>query len=62
MRSETVQRLLARWKCARKGHSLQWVRNVYGDSINFISNGNRSEWRCECCGTFQFRPELMPEP
>lgn len=56
-----VLTLRARWQCFRTGHSLKWVRNIYGDEIVFASNGNRSEWKCTHCGIYHFRPELHRE-
>ena len=37
---------LKRKKCE---HDYEFVRNIYGDEINWCG-GYRSEWRCKKCG------------
>lgn len=39
-------------------HDYEFVRNIYGDEINF-RNGNRSEWRCKKCGKIEYRRYLQ---
>lgn len=41
-------------------HNYAWVRNIYGDMINYCG-GMRSEWRCVDCGKWTLRPNLEPE-
>lgn len=37
-----------------------WVRNIYGDEINYISCKYlcRSEWRCKYCGRIIYKKFL----
>lgn len=39
-------------------HDWEFVRNIYGDEINF-RNGNRSEWQCKKCGKIEWRKNLQ---
>ena len=56
-----VRALRARHYCWKTGgHVDRFVRNIYGDQINY-HNGMRSEWRCNCCGRYKLRPELNRE-
>lgn len=49
----------ARLSCLLSGgHSFKWARNIHGDQIIFLSNGNRSEWLCQKCGAGIFRADL----
>lgn len=41
-------------------HNYIFMRNIYGDEINFRS-GKRSEWRCFGCGHFKYKDELVKE-
>lgn len=34
------------------------ICNFYGDMIDDYACGSRSEWLCEDCGRFSFRPEI----
>lgn len=41
--------------------SLEFVRNIYGDEINFISPPNktiRSIWKCKNCGKIFYKSNL----
>ena len=38
-------------------HDYEFVRNIYGDDINWCG-GYRSEWRCKKCGKTEFRRYL----
>lgn len=39
-------------------HNYEFVRNIYGDEINF-HGGCRSEWRCKKCGKIEYRKYLQ---
>jgi hypothetical protein len=53
-----INRVITQVYCWQNGHVLRWVRDIYGDQIIFLSDGNRSEWRCERCGCYKFLPTL----
>lgn len=54
-----VRALRARHYCWKTGgHVDRFVRNIYGDEIN-ARNGMRSEWKCNCCGRYKLRPQLV---
>lgn len=38
-------------------HEYEFVRNIYGDEINW-AGGKRSWWRCRKCGKLIARKEL----
>jgi len=38
-------------------HRWNFERNIHGDEINYRS-GNRSEYWCEKCGLYEYRPSL----
>ena len=38
-------------------HRWNFERNIHGDEINYRS-GNRSEYCCEKCGLYEYRPSL----
>ena len=39
-------------------HDYEFVRNIYGDEINWCG-GYRSEWRCKKCGKSEYRRYLQ---
>ena len=39
-------------------HDYEFVRNIYGDEINWCE-GYRSEWRCKKCGKIEYRKYLQ---
>ena len=39
---------------------VDFVRNIYGDEINF-RNGNRSEFKCNRCGRIVYKKDLYDE-
>lgn len=39
-------------------HDWEFVRNIYGDEINYC-NGDRSWWRCKKCGKLEHRRYLQ---
>ena len=41
-------------------HEYYFVRNIYGDEINYCG-GYRSLWRCKKCGNLQWRESLYQE-
>ena len=43
------------WRCE---HDYEFVRNIYGDEINWCG-GYRSEWRCKKCGKSEYRRYLQ---
>jgi len=43
------------WRCK---HEYEFVRNIYGDEINWCG-GYRSEWRCKKCGKSEYRRYLQ---
>lgn len=46
--------------CARHGHQLRFVRNVYGDEIRELGD-TRSVWRCTHCKRVVFKNYLHTE-
>jgi hypothetical protein len=46
-------------KCLLNGHFFQWKFNTHGDEIIFAFGGNRSVWRCNCCGKWKIFPDLI---
>jgi len=41
-------------------HEYEFVRNIYGDQINYC-NGKRSIWKCKKCGNIEYRDKLCNE-
>ena len=46
------------WK--RCKHEYEFVRNIYGDEINWCG-GYRSVWRCKKCGKIEYRRYLQED-
>lgn len=46
-----------------KHKNLKFIRNIYGDEINYISLKMiyRSEWKCKDCGRIVYKGELCYE-
>jgi len=40
-------------------HEYEFVRNIYGDQINYC-NGKRSIWKCKKCGKIEYKDKLYP--
>lgn len=38
-------------------HDLEYVRNVYGDEINYLG-GKRSIWKCAKCDKYELKDQL----
>lgn len=49
------------WKKYTCNHDYEYVRNLYGDEINYY-NGKRSVWKCSKCGKIEFRDYLYEKP
>ena len=41
-------------------HDYEFVRNIYGDEINYCG-GYRSLWKCKKCGNLHWRESLYQE-
>ena len=52
-----LKRLIIRIKHWRTGHNWAFVRNIYGDEINY-RDGFRSEYKCTACGAYKYGPML----
>ena len=52
-----IKQILSKYRCE---HEYEFVRNIYGDEINWCG-GYRSEWRCKKCGKIQYREHLNYE-
>jgi len=51
---------MRRWlKCLINGHFFKWRWNWHGDAIDFAAGGNRSAWKCRCCGKWLDYPDLV---
>jgi hypothetical protein len=53
--SNCIKRLVIKFFCE---HDMQWVRNIYGDEINY-TNGKRSMWKCNKCDKTEYRRGLI---
>lgn len=51
-----MRKIRLRLKHWRVGHVWQFVRNIYGDEINY-ADGMRSVYRCDC-GKVKYCPSL----
>lgn len=45
------------WSMLSCKHRWKFERKIHGDEINY-RGGNRSEYWCEKCGLYEYRPEL----
>lgn len=48
------------WKKYKCHHDYVFVRNLYGDEINYYG-GYRSVWQCKTCGNIKFRENLYED-